>query len=180
MKKFFFYEKVDIIAKKYTLSQKKIFFIKRSSIQSFVRIMDYSECSFLELTKDERGTSSFLFQLLYPFLHFTSDYNDYPYSLQFSHMNGNFNDEYYKESIYVGYRYFDRLNISPKYSLGYGIGYSTFSIENPQVEIDKENIIVGNCSRTTLVAAKIDAFFIIFYLSRQILNIIDFVIAGII
>ncbi|KAK8867234.1 hypothetical protein M9Y10_010211 [Tritrichomonas musculus] len=64
-------------------------------------------------------------------------------------MNGNFNDEYYKESIYVGYRYFDRLNISPKYCFGYGIGYSTFSIENPQVEIDKENIIVKATVKNT-------------------------------
>lgn len=70
------------------------------------------------------------------------DYNDYPFSNEFSHQNGNWDDEYYKEGIYVGYRYFDRFNVTPKYCFGYGLGYSTFSIENPQVEANNEFITV--------------------------------------
>ena len=77
------------------------------------------------------------------------NYNDYPSASQFSMQNGNWNDEYYNEGIYVGYRYFDRFNITPKYCFGYGIGYSTFSIENPKVEADHENITVKATVKNT-------------------------------
>ena len=59
---------------------------------------------------------------------------------EFSHENGNWNDEYYKEGIYVRYRYFDKFNITPRYCFGYGLVYSTFSIENTNVEANHENI----------------------------------------
>ena len=47
------------------------------------------------------------------------NYNDYPYASQFSHQNGDWHDEWYKEGIYAGYRYFDRLNIEPRYCFCY-------------------------------------------------------------
>ena len=43
------------------------------------------------------------------------NYSDYPSSATFSHCNGNLDDEYYTESIYVGYRYFDTFNVTPQY-----------------------------------------------------------------
>lgn len=46
-------------------------------------------------------------------------------------------------------RYFDRFNITPKYCFGYGLGYSTFSIESSQVEVDHENIIVKATVKNT-------------------------------
>ncbi|KAK8842125.1 hypothetical protein M9Y10_026352 [Tritrichomonas musculus] len=77
------------------------------------------------------------------------NYNDYPYSSQFSHQNKDWHDEYYKEGIYVGYRYFDRFNITPQYCFGYGLGYSTFSIENYNVEADHESITVKATVKNT-------------------------------
>ena len=77
------------------------------------------------------------------------NYKDYPYASDFSHENGNWNDEYYKEGIYVGYRYFDRFNITPRYCFGYGLGYSTFSIENPQVEANSDHITVKATVKNT-------------------------------
>ncbi len=51
-----------------------------------------------------------------------------------------FDDTYYKEGIYVGYRYFDTLNKKALFPFGYGLSYSDFKIGKPKVSIDK-NII---------------------------------------
>ena len=37
-------------------------------------------------------------------------YTDIPYYDQYSYLNGNLEEEYYREGIYVGYRYFDSFN----------------------------------------------------------------------
>lgn len=58
-----------------------------------------------------------------------ASYYDYPSSESFSHNNGNLDDEYYKEGIYVGYRYFDSFNVKPNYCFGYGLSYTSFNIE---------------------------------------------------
>ena len=63
-------------------------------------------------------------------------YADIPYHDQFSYLNGNLNDEYYHEDIYVGYRYFDSFGIEPAYPFGYGKSYTDFSVETETVSID--------------------------------------------
>jgi len=35
----------------------------------------------------------------------------------------------YEEGIYVGYRYHDRFQVKPKYEFGYGLSYTSFSVE---------------------------------------------------
>lgn len=70
-------------------------------------------------------------------------YADYPSSATFSHNNGDVNDEYYEEGIFVGYRYFDTFNITPNYCFGYGKGYTDFSIETIKVQADAQEIRVS-------------------------------------
>lgn len=69
-------------------------------------------------------------------------YEDYPNSENFSYMNGNTDDEYYSEGIYVGYRYFDTYGIEPSYCFGYGKGYTDFKIKTTDVKIEKNQVIL--------------------------------------
>lgn len=56
-------------------------------------------------------------------------YMDYPGSADFSHNNGNVIEEFYKEGIYVGYRYFDSFGVKARYSFGYGLSYTEFHVK---------------------------------------------------
>ena len=67
-------------------------------------------------------------------------YADIPYHDEFSYLNGNVEDEYYKEGIYVGYRYFDSFGVEPCYPFGYGLSYTDFSIFGAGVEVDKTKV----------------------------------------
>ena len=52
----------------------------------------------------------------------------------------NYDDTYYKEGIYVGYRYFDTLNRKALFPFGYGLSYSEFKIDEPSISINKNMI----------------------------------------
>lgn len=44
-------------------------------------------------------------------------YRDLPFADEYSYLNGNLDEEYYREGIYVGYRYFDTFHVAPKISV---------------------------------------------------------------
>lgn len=68
------------------------------------------------------------------------NYEDYPSSAEFSHNNGDISDEYYKDGVYVGYRYFDTFNVTPFYPFGYGKGYTEFAVRCVDVKADEQEV----------------------------------------
>ena len=70
-------------------------------------------------------------------------YTDIPFAMEYSYLNGNLNSEYYKEDIYVGYRYFDSYKVEPRYPFGYGLSYTDFEIAFENAVIDKTKITIS-------------------------------------
>lgn len=66
---------------------------------------------------------------------------------------GDPNDTYYKEGIYVGYRYFDTIGYVPTYPFGYGMGYTTFAVEPKGMSADASHISVTATVTNTGAAA---------------------------
>jgi beta-glucosidase len=66
-------------------------------------------------------------------------YTDVPFGEQFVQQKS----ELYKESIYVGYRYYDFLQgEGVRYPFGHGLSYTQFAYESLQVQQDSETFIV--------------------------------------
>nr|ABI94088.1 beta-glucosidase [uncultured bacterium] len=82
-------------------------------------------------------------------------YEDYPSSATFSGNDGDVDDEYYTESIYVGYRYFDTFDVEPLYPFGFGRSYTTFTIEPAGFALDGATVSVkATVTNTGQVAGK--------------------------
>jgi len=74
------------------------------------------------------------------------NYTDIPFSNSYSYINGDLENEYYREGIYVGYRYFDSFGIVPAYPFGFGLSYTSFSMQSESVHVAGTTVSV----RTTV------------------------------
>ena len=63
-----------------------------------------------------------------------NNYSDVPSATFY---DSEFNQALYKESLYVGYRYYDTLNKEVKYPFGYGLSYTDFEIIDIQADYPK-------------------------------------------
>lgn len=69
-------------------------------------------------------------------------YEDYPNASGFSHNDGNEYMEYYREGIFVGYRYFDTFNVPPRYGFGFGLSYARLEIGEAAVSAGPARVTV--------------------------------------
>ncbi len=63
---------------------------------------------------------------------------DYPTIENF----GDENDTYYKEGIYIGYKYFDKVNLTPLFPFGFGLSYTNFKVTPIDITNKKDTVTV--------------------------------------
>lgn len=89
---------------------------------------------------------------------FPINYTDFPSSVDFPGIpSENPTDIYYKDGIYVGYRYFDSFNVKPAYEFGYGLSYTNFSVSNLRIsdtQFSNEIFVSVDVKNTGSVAGK--------------------------
>lgn len=83
-------------------------------------------------------------------------YADIPFHDEYSYLNGNVEEEYYKEGIFVGYRYFDSFGVEPCYPFGYGLSYTDFSMYSAGINTEgtKVNLDVAITNTGSLYNGK--------------------------
>ena len=84
-------------------------------------------------------------------------YEDIPFANEYSHRNGNLEQENYQEGIFVGYRYFDSFGVEPAYPFGFGLSYTAFDIACLGAEMsgEKVRLQVGVTNRGTVAGKEV-------------------------
>ena len=69
---------------------------------------------------------------------------DIPFDSEFPEEKHNV---YYKESIFVGYRYYETAGVKVKYPFGYGLSYTTFALSNLEIDDQGVSLDVANTGK---------------------------------
>ncbi len=77
------------------------------------------------------------------------NYADYPSAETFSERNPDPLQEDYCEGIYVGYRWFDKRQIRPRYPFGYGLSYTTYETAYKETAVNEAEVTVTACVTNT-------------------------------
>ena len=67
-------------------------------------------------------------------------YEDIPFGDEYAYLGNDLSNAYYKEDIYVGYRYYDSFSKEVRYPFGFGLSYSDFKINFVNRNINKLDI----------------------------------------
>lgn len=116
---------------------------------SFLKTIHVSSVVFYGQAGEEGGNAfADLISGDYPFngkltLTWPQKYSDVPSSDVFSSYSYDKYEQDYIEGEYVGYRYFDAFRKEVLYPFGYGLSYTSFSIEYLGLKINGENISVN-------------------------------------
>ena len=73
-----------------------------------------------------------------------AQYADYPSADTFGHRNGDLENEEYTEEIYVGYRWFEKNKIKPRFPFGFGLSYTKFEKTTSDVTENSLCVTVKN------------------------------------
>ena len=76
-------------------------------------------------------------------------YEDYPCHDTYSYRSGNAREELYTEGVFVGYRWFDANGITPRYPFGYGLSYTSFSMEAGQSRLEDDRFLTEAIVKNT-------------------------------
>lgn len=69
---------------------------------------------------------------------------DTPCAGNFGRQSKHPNDVEYKESLFIGYRYYDTFGVPVQYPFGYGLSYTSFEYQNLQVDGRKVSVEITN------------------------------------
>ena len=75
-------------------------------------------------------------------------YEDYPSANTFGHRNGDLDNEEYTEGVYVGYRWFEKKGIKPRFPFGHGLSYTTFTQRAEAISESSATVVVANSGKT--------------------------------
>lgn len=71
-------------------------------------------------------------------------YSDYPTAREPSCMNDP-NEAFYKEGLFVGYRYFDSFGVEPVFAFGFGESYTQFAISPQSFSVQGDQVHIDVC-----------------------------------
>ena len=69
-------------------------------------------------------------------------YGDVPFGQEYSSLDGKPKEAYYREGIYVGYRYFDSFDVDPAFPFGFGLSYTDFEISCLETRVEGREVAV--------------------------------------